>query len=361
MIADRVRYLDGLRGFAILGVIFFHAYSRWSSIETFQQEAFFTDFFAYGWLGVQLFFAISGYVIYMSLLKSSNLLIFGFARYLRLAPAMLIAAVLIYVTSFYIVERPLGVANLVDLLPSVTFVDPGLLGKILGIDIRSLDGAFWSLYIEVKFYVVAAVLFFVFKDKNLLGLGIMFALWIAIKIITVLLGVNNHLILLTLNVLDYAGVKYYGWFLLGVLAYRYQVKVTTRNAALLLMVAGLAIVSTGTQNIEILVAASVAAALFILPLFNSYVRKTLSSTVLLFFGYISYPLYLIHQNIVTGLAIKLHDFIPGIPTYFYPLPFIGMVVLAAFIIARMEPYLKRYLLELLPDVIFGCKIKRDNR
>ena len=81
---------------------------------------------------MQLFFAVSGYVIYMSLFKSQNFMMFGLARYLRLAPAMIVASISLYLTSFYIVERPLGVANLQDLLPSLTFVEPGLISKISG-------------------------------------------------------------------------------------------------------------------------------------------------------------------------------------------------------------------------------------
>ena len=133
----RVAYIDGLRGIAILGVIFFHAYSRWGGVESYNQNQFFIDLFSHGWLGVQLFFAISGYVIYMSILRYENILMFLIARYLRLFPAMLIAALLIYSTSFFIPERPLGYSSIIDFLPSLTFIDPGLLSKITGLEIRS--------------------------------------------------------------------------------------------------------------------------------------------------------------------------------------------------------------------------------
>ena len=71
---SRIGYLDGLRGVAILSVVLFHAYTRWGSIETFNQLEILKTLFSYGWLGVHLFFSISGYVIYMSLKKSENIL-----------------------------------------------------------------------------------------------------------------------------------------------------------------------------------------------------------------------------------------------------------------------------------------------
>ena len=64
--SKRVDYIDGLRGVAIINVVLFHAYSRWTSIEPFEQSSFFTKIFQTSWLGVELFFIISGYVIFLT-------------------------------------------------------------------------------------------------------------------------------------------------------------------------------------------------------------------------------------------------------------------------------------------------------
>jgi peptidoglycan/LPS O-acetylase OafA/YrhL len=53
--AGRSKSLDGIRGLAILLVIFFHY-----------------GYFAPGWIGVQIFFTLSGYLITSILLRSRN-------------------------------------------------------------------------------------------------------------------------------------------------------------------------------------------------------------------------------------------------------------------------------------------------
>ena len=84
----RIKYFDGLRGLCILSVVLYHAYSRWGNIETFNQSIILSDFFSYGFYAVEIFFAISGYFIYQSLLRRKRFSNFGLKRYLRLAPAM---------------------------------------------------------------------------------------------------------------------------------------------------------------------------------------------------------------------------------------------------------------------------------
>ena len=362
MITKRISYLDGLRGVAILYVVFFHAYSYWGAVETFDQSKLLRIFFSYGFFGVYLFFSISGYVIYMSmsLNKSSNMLTFGFSRYLRLAPLMFVASVLLYLSSFLIPERPIGSANLQDFLPSILFMQPGLLTKILSVDIQVLDGSFWSLFVEVKFYFLSAILFFVFKDKELKGLLILYILYLLLMIL-VKLGIEQSYVLLTKKFLALLGVNYYGWFLLGIYSYKYTHRLSARHIYSVVLIALITIPAQSMMHggsVAILIASAVTVLLFIAPLFNRDLRYVLSSKVLLFFGFVSYPLYLIHQNLVTGLAIKLHNSGLELPSFVYPLPFIVLVILVAFLMAQLEPSIKTLLLKIIPNKIFNISLTR---
>ena len=67
MITRRIDFLDGLRGVAIILVILYHAYARWPTFVPYETTFGNILFFKYGYLGVQLFFLISGFVILLSL------------------------------------------------------------------------------------------------------------------------------------------------------------------------------------------------------------------------------------------------------------------------------------------------------
>ena len=77
---NRIQFLDGLRGIAILLVICFHSYTRWPKFVPYGHQ--FSDFylFKYGYLGVQLFFLISGFVILMLLEKNKTFIQFIYKR-----------------------------------------------------------------------------------------------------------------------------------------------------------------------------------------------------------------------------------------------------------------------------------------
>lgn len=65
---QRIKFLDGLRGSAILLVVFYHAYARYPDVVPYLTNTY-REFplFKYGYWGVQLFFLISGFVILMSI------------------------------------------------------------------------------------------------------------------------------------------------------------------------------------------------------------------------------------------------------------------------------------------------------
>ncbi len=158
--ANRIEFLDGLRGLAVLLVILFHSYARWPELVPYGSTFSDIMLFSYGWLGVQLFFLISGFVIFMTLDRCTNLSEFFARRWLRLFPAMLICSLFIWYTAPLFPERPAGLPTIDQLIPGLTFVDPQWLQRF-GIHAKPIEGAFWSLFIEAQFYVVAGASYFI--------------------------------------------------------------------------------------------------------------------------------------------------------------------------------------------------------
>ncbi|MDG9716244.1 acyltransferase [Streptomyces sp. DH24] len=151
---NRLRALDGLRLVAALMVAAYHYGGRggevteaWGSSPK-QQFPTLHEFFAYGCLGVQVFFVISGFVICMSgwgrPLKS-----FFASRASRLLPAYWVAVVL--VTAVF----ALPVVAYEAVSPSDALVNLTMLQQPLGVD-RVL-GVCWTLWAEVRFYALFAL------------------------------------------------------------------------------------------------------------------------------------------------------------------------------------------------------------
>jgi peptidoglycan/LPS O-acetylase OafA/YrhL len=351
--SNRIGYLDGLRGIAILNVVLFHAYSRWGAVETFKQSEFFSELFSYGWLGVNLFFCISGYVIYMSLIRSENFFMFAIARFLRLAPAMFLASMLIFFSSFYILERPLGPANIVDLLPGITFLGPGIISDILNIDVKSLDGAFWSLYVEVRFYIISAILYFFFRDRNLYGLFLMFIFYF-FTVLLFKLNIVNVFFLSVQQYLIYFSTQHYGWFLIGIFLYKYVNSSEIKNLFIIIVLSSMIILIDFFNEVisfGSFIGSIITIMIFIIPVFFNRIKLFLSSKILLFFGLISYPLYLIHQNLVTGLAIKVHNMGLNFPSFMLPIPFLFLVIFISSLIVKLEAVIRRKVINFIPSRI----------
>ena len=138
-----LRALDGIRGIAVAIVVLHHLKLPWVHA---------------GWLGVDLFFALSGFLITQSVFGTgagTGLLAFWNRRAWRLGPAMAVLLAWYAVVSWNAPDRGLRMSWL---LASA--------GQYLDIhDASSLHGPFsphlghlWSLSMEVQFYVVWPVL-----------------------------------------------------------------------------------------------------------------------------------------------------------------------------------------------------------
>ncbi|WP_030955027.1 acyltransferase family protein [Streptomyces sp. NRRL S-481] len=176
----RLRALDGLRLVAALMVAAYHYGGRDGEVGeawgTSPKKQFPTlhEYFAYGCLGVQVFFVISGFVICMSgwgrPLKS-----FFASRASRLLPAYWVAVLL--VTAVF----ALPVVTYQAVSPSDALVNLTMLQMPLGVD-RVL-GVCWTLWAEVRFYALFA-LCVVLPGANRRRVIMFCAVWMLATVIT---------------------------------------------------------------------------------------------------------------------------------------------------------------------------------
>jgi len=337
---NRIEYLDGLRGIAILLVIVYHAYVRWTPIVPYKDS--FADVFIFklGHVGVELFFLISGFVIFMTLDKTENFRKFIFKRWLRLFPAMLIASVLIYGTSFIFYERPAGTPTLFSLLPGLTFIEPEIWRRLLHVDFNVLEGAFWSLYVEFKFYIIAGFVYY-FLGRRYLPY-ILFIMYLISILISLPLTYNSNLTLLLHNISTLFSLDYFGWFCSGTLFYLYY---HTKSEYYYIFGILIALLSSYTlDGLDTFMAAFLISILFALSIRVEILQKILSQRFFLFFGLVSYPLYLLHENAMISMIIKSKIYLPWLPEILYPvLPVFILTVVAYFIATRYEKMIVKIL------------------
>ena len=164
----RLHALDGLRGIAILTVAMYHYYVHFSAagLYAWGRQLDFASLHHYSYYAVYLFFMISGFVIFMTLEKCRDMGEFIFRRWVRLFPAMLFASILILCISRNIPHYPFA-QKILDALPGLTFTDHWIWSRLLHQKVESLDSVFWTLYVEVQFYILAAFIFYQLR-KNLL-------------------------------------------------------------------------------------------------------------------------------------------------------------------------------------------------
>ncbi|WP_171165053.1 acyltransferase [Streptomyces sp. I05A-00742] len=148
----RLAALDGLRLCAALMVVSYHwiVFDSGAWANRSAPALFPTAYLpaSYGWLGVQLFFLISGFVICMSG-WGKGVGEFAVSRVTRLFPAYWFAVLLValVVRLWPTVNSP---ADLGDVAVNLTMLQDAL-------GVEPVDGVYWTLWIEVRFYLLFAL------------------------------------------------------------------------------------------------------------------------------------------------------------------------------------------------------------
>jgi peptidoglycan/LPS O-acetylase OafA/YrhL len=136
----RVKLLDSFRFIAITAVLFYHFTHLW--VTQYPYGNYFHHIFKYGYLGVQFFFIISGFVISYTLENTPTLFSFYKNRFSRLFPSMLLCSLITLIVISLLDDHYLfkNAHELKNFIPSLTFINPTL----------------WTLITKVNFYWINA-------------------------------------------------------------------------------------------------------------------------------------------------------------------------------------------------------------
>lgn len=273
----RLTELDAIRGLAALVVVLYHYTYRFYEIYPALGKA--QTSFYYGSYGVQLFFVVSGFVIFMSLQRVNSSKDFIFSRFIRLYPAYWLSLCITFlvVSCFGLEGREVDVGTFA--LNFLMFHSQ--------FRIANVDGVYWTLLYELKFYFWMLILY----RLNLLK--IIEAILICCLLIKVILFflVDNSQIVKVFNELFI--LKYLSFFSAGICFYKLYRKNENINTYVLLALSLFVSIYFDTKGGEVVVLA-----IFIIFTLLSFNRlQFIAVKPLSYLGVISYALYLVHQNV----------------------------------------------------------------
>ncbi len=273
---NRIKEIDALRGIAAILVLFYHYTTRYHEILVHPHGAAF--YLPWGQYGVDLFFMISGFVIYYSLELQPNIKNFVISRISRLYPSYWVAITFTFII-VYLNPLPHRTRTFLEYLFNWTMLQHFF-------KISHVDWVYWTLSYELVFYVFMG---FLLVKRQLANVEYWMLFFLVVQGIYFLLEGKSRDVWGT-PVETLLLCKYGQLFFAGILFYRVRSSVTLLRIVLLLSCLGSQYLWWGPSRVWFML-------LFygIFYLLNHGFLNLLANRVLLFLGAISYPLYLIHQ------------------------------------------------------------------
>lgn len=290
--AQRLEFLDALRGIAATTVVIGHGIERaWPDVTT----VIFSRLHL-GHAAVTLFFICSGFIIPMSLAHSGSLREFWIRRVLRLYPLYWTSILIALLLQFGLGNPAIEPAALSSPFLPTLLANLTMLQSVFGYP--DLRGLFWTLSIEMQFYILVSFLFQLRLLERTLALAVGFlgaGLALELLLNTIPGGGMGH------NFLFYIGMMFVGtnFYQLN----RAQIRRRSLGGLLLFTGICLLVLTPVSGNGGVQMARAVA---FVVFSGCFLLRRQRFPAWLLYLGLISYSLYLMHSFAfripVSGLA-----------------------------------------------------------
>jgi peptidoglycan/LPS O-acetylase OafA/YrhL len=297
----RIAELDALRCIAAVSIVLFHINCTYPIFTC----RVFQDFMKFGATGVDLFFMISGFVILLTLEKTKNWKDFVIRRFARLYPAywVCVTITMLSMVAYFRYSHQPCTFLLHRYLPNLTMFQHYF-------KVTDLDDVYWTLIIEMLFYGFMVFIFSIKKLKwiEYIAPAMMLPLFIySSKYFQVHYPGLHHLWLAALPI-----ANEFPLFVMGILYYKIHTGKLTkyRFIAILLCIVCQVLLFGNGLNIDLFLSSKdyVLITLFYNVVFFLYIYGRLHfivNRVTLFFGDISYPLYLIHYYLGIFVIIPL--------------------------------------------------------
>lgn len=288
--ARRLVEVDALRGVAALAVVLFHFTTRFT--ELFHPASLPVVNVSYGHYGVNLFFIISGFVIFMTLEKTVRPMDFVVSRFSRLFPAYWMAIALTFSITHW-----LG-------LPGKLVDGWAAMGNLLMLHglfkVPHVDGVYWTLEVELLFYFG---MFLLYRLRWLSRVHQMILGLLLVRIIYFVLerwfNISLPWMLFRLMILQYIP-----WFALGIAIYQASSRHDAASGRWSAITATCAVLTLAlTESITVGLLSVVFALVVWLAAAGRLPLLRYGPCVWL--GSISYPLYLLHENIGWSIQLQL--------------------------------------------------------
>lgn len=287
---SRMVEVDALRGLAALAVVLFHYTTRFA--ELFPVDNAPVTWFSGGYYGVNLFFIISGFVIFMTLDKTVRPMDFVVSRFSRLFPTYWVAIILTFSIT-HLLGLP---GKLVSIGPAVAnmLMVHGLFG------VPHVDGVYWTLEVELLFYCGMFLLYRVH------WLGRIHHVLCALLLLRLTYYVLEHHwgISLPWTIFRLLILQYIPWFALGISVYLGTHHTDAKNLRLAALIATMSVATLWVCESALVAALGVIFSGAVFFASRSQLRL-LQFRPFVWLGSISYPLYLLHENIGWALLLRL--------------------------------------------------------
>ncbi|MES2159758.1 MAG: acyltransferase [Pseudomonadota bacterium] len=353
MTKDRVNEIDLLRFCAAISVVLFHYAFRGYAADALSPMPYpaLAPLAKYGYLGVELFFMISGFVILMTA-SSGSLRGFLVSRFVRLYPAFWACCTITYLT-ISALDLPQYQAGFGQFLVNLTMFSGFL-------NVPSIDNAYWSLFIELRFYGMVALVLVLGRIHQV---ELWLALWLAGSIANQFVHSGRVEFLL---ISDYSA-----FFIAGASCFLIWSRgISARRLAMVLLSWGLG----SWQALAALPAferhyappmsrwgvVALITVFFVLLLLVS-LRKTgaFGRRRWLLAGVLTYPLYLLHQNI--GFMIFYVAY-PAVNPHLLLWGTVLLMVIAAYLVHRLvEVPLAKKLKSKIGQLLDGMPLSKAPR
>jgi peptidoglycan/LPS O-acetylase OafA/YrhL len=171
--SSRIPVLDALRGIAAVAVMWYHFTQ--ATRDFLPDGSWLKATGTYGWTGVEVFFVISGFVIPYAMYRAAYQLrqygTFLLRRVVRLDPPYFVSVILAIV-AFGAISKARGVPD-PRLTPTAILLHVGYLNVFFP-KRPWLNVAYWTLAVEVQYYLTVGLLFPLLRDhRRIVRLGMM--------------------------------------------------------------------------------------------------------------------------------------------------------------------------------------------